>query len=198
MQGELFHVSPFVTEAAKVLKTETPNLPDRFQVTLRIDHLMIGGIFALVLYVLIFSFGVERGKRYAKAEIREANTTPGVLETSKEVGPIQTESPVISAVSDLPSQEPSLQPATEIGSAPPTGEYTIQIVAYKTRKQAEATVERLKITGVQGFIVPQGKFFFVCADAFSTMKEAKARLAHFKAEGHAPPDAYIRPLNAAV
>ena len=206
MQGELFEASQSVAQAAKIQKSRTPNWLDLFQVTLRIDHLMIGSISALVLYVLVFSFGVERGKRYATDEIRSeklrqeqiAQELPAPslsVSMPKDTTSSKSTSLPVPSQAGAPATKEVPTPATKIDSALPlSGEYTIQIVTYKSKRQAEERVERLKNMGVRGFIVPQGKFFQVCADAFVDMKAARQKLTELKAEGDIPTDAYIRPL----
>ena len=206
MQGELFEASQSIAQAAKIQKSRTPNWLDLFQVTLRIDHLMIGSISALVLYVLVFSFGVERGKRYATDEIRVeklrqeqiAQELPAPLlsvSMPKDTTSSKGSSLPVPSQASAPTAKETPTPATKIDSALPlSGEYTIQIVTYKSKRQAEERVDYLRKTGVRGFIVPQGKFFQVCADAFIDMKEARQKLTKLKAEGDIPPDAYIRPL----
>lgn len=43
---------------------------ERMKVTLRLDQIIVGMISLLVIYVLVFSFGVEKGKRFALAELK--------------------------------------------------------------------------------------------------------------------------------
>jgi cell division septation protein DedD len=43
---------------------------ERYRLSLRLDQTLVALIFLLVVYVLVFSFGVETGKRYAMAELK--------------------------------------------------------------------------------------------------------------------------------
>ncbi len=43
---------------------------ERYRVTLRFDQAVIALILMVVIYILVFSFGVESGKRYAMAELK--------------------------------------------------------------------------------------------------------------------------------
>ena len=185
MQAELFEVAGSGLGTSRVSRAQTSWL-SQVQVTLRIDHLLIGGILALVLYVLIFSFGVEQGKRYASAEVR--------TETKAPVQPTQEVTALVSAV---PAPAQTLRP-TDAGTAPVAGKYTIQLITFVSRPRAEEEVERLKKKGFQAFIIPQGRFFQVCAERFQSLKEAEKKLTELRSGGFAPSDAYIRPLKGLV
>ena len=198
MQGELFEMSGPVVDAARITRPSSGWM-DQFKVTLRIDHLLIGGILALVLYVLVFSFGVEKGKRYAMAELKAEKIKQEQI--SKELIELKSPSPsslpllVGTHISESKATSPSPAPALTASPAPLNGQYTIQLITFKSRKRAEQEVERLKKLGYRSFMIPQGRFFQVCTDAFQNMGEAREKLMRLKSEGHASSDAYIRPLN---
>jgi cell division septation protein DedD len=153
---------------------------------------MIGSILALVLYVLVFSFGVENGKRYAIQEIRAERAKQQRM--AKELSQ-PTEAHVPPAKTDPPPGATSAEENLAVPTRSLSGRFTIQLITFTNRKRAEEEVERLKKMGYQGFIIPSGKFFQVCTDAFQDMSEARQKLMRLKAEGFAPSDAYIRPLN---
>lgn len=190
MQAELFEMSGPVVEAARITRPSSSWM-DQFKVTLRVDHLLIGGILALVLYVLVFSFGVEKGKRYAMAELKAEKVKQEQI--SKEL--IELKSPTLVETHASKPAPPSPTPALTASPAPLTEQYTIQLITFKSRKRAEQEVERLKKLGYRSFIIPQGKFFQVCTDAFQNMGEAREKLMKLRSEGHASSDAYIRPLS---
>ena len=194
MQAELFNMSGPVVDASKVSKPQSGWL-DHIRVTLRLDHLLIVGISALVLYVLVFSFGVEKGKRYAIDEVRAERAKQEQI--SKELA--QPEVRATLAVVSAPSEEKVSVPEDEKRrEGPAGGHYTIQLIAFTSQRLAEKKVEDLKKKGYQGFIIPRGKFFQVCADAFQNMDEAREKLIQLRAEGFAAADAYIRPLSGLI
>lgn len=176
MQGELFQMSGSVTDASK-LSLSQPSWLDRFRVTLRLDHLSILGVSALVLYVLVFSFGVEKGKRMALREL--------AAEKAKQ----EEMTPPVVAVSTLPTP-----PVSGPTPSPAVGKYTIQVITFTSQSRAEEEVRKLKEKGYPSFIIPGGRFFQVCVDRFETLNEARQKLFLLKEEGFAPRDAYIRPL----
>ena len=189
MQGELFQIGGGVTRETLRASGPPAGWMDQFRVTLRVDHLLIAGIFALVLYVLVFSFGVEKGKRYA---VREREAEKARQEVS------QPPEPAVASPALVTPPTP-VQPETSAELAPekPTvlnGQYTIQLITFTNRKQADQEVERLKSAGFQAFIIPSGRFFQVCAESFQTVSEAKEKLTHLRTQGMAQPDAYVRPF----
>lgn len=207
MQGELFSLKNAgpVVDASK-LNPPQPNWLDRLRFTLRLDHLAIIAISGLVLYVLVFSFGVEKGKRIALKEIRAAKVKQRQVaqellksQSLRESFPPPTQAPSSHAPSEdgvrLASPPPAIpvQPSVSV-----SGKYTIQLITFTSRARAEEEAKKLKGKGLQGFVIPAGKFFHVCVDNFEKMNEAKEKLFKLKQQGSAPPDAYIRPMSAHV
>jgi cell division septation protein DedD len=165
-----------------------------------------------VLYVLVFSFGVEKGKRFAIEELRAGKakqeeiskgTTPTVpLTRESQLLPVTSrgESGAKEAATE-PLQDTAPTPsgdsiASEHSASP--GKYTIQIITFTSRSKAEKEVGRLKGFGHQSFVIPAGKFFQVSVGAFQNMTEAKDRLARLQSEGFASSDAFIRPLKGHI
>ena len=203
MQGELFEIAGGAAETSEVSMRQ-PSWLDRFQVTLRLDHLSILGISALILYVLVFSFGVEKGKRIAPRELEAEKAQKEIILKGLGQGETPLGFPQEKAdAPEVPKAAPALQvpPIQEIPGTQPAkgaGRYTIQVITFLSQSQAEEKVEKLKEKGYPSFIIPGGKFFQVCVDRFENMTEARQKLLRLKAEGFAPRDAYIRPLKAQV
>lgn len=206
MQGELFKMSGPVADVDALKISKAPEgWMDRFRMTLRLDHLSIGAILALVLYVLVFSFGVEKGKRFALQEIEAERTKRERItqEISALAAPeIPVFPPTASPSSSLSVAAPSTPASPELKSVevsgPLTGHYTIQMITFAHRSRADLEVKRLKEKGFRAFVWPAGRFFQICIEAFNDMSEAREKLTRLKDEGFAPPDAYIRPLKGQV
>ena len=198
MQGELFTVKTASSMGDSTrLSTAQPNWLDRFRFTLRLDHMAVAAISALVLYVLVFSFGVEKGKRIAVKEIRaerikQRHVAQELLQSQASAA---APSLVTPAVAETPGPTVST-PAEPVRVFTP--KYTIQLITFTSRTRAEEEVKKLKEKGFQGFIIPGGKFFQVCVDGFEKMNDAKAKLLQLKQDGFAPRDAYIRPLTGQI
>ncbi len=202
MQGELFKDSsrPGI-EYPKPSPAES--WLNRFRITLRIDHLSVIAISALILYVLIFSFGVEKGKRMAFREqeaeqVRQKKIAEDLQEVQTETS-IAEPALVSGQETSEPAEETMPVPApTESGLSVLTGKYTIQTITFTSRPKAEEEIKKLKAKGYRAFMIPSGKFFPVCVEAFETMSEAKEKLRELQSEGLAPDDAYVRPLKKPV
>ncbi len=196
MQGELFNLG--MPQAATVnvssLSERKSNWSDRFRVTLRLDHLSIVAIFALVLYVLSFSFGVEKGKRIILREIEAQKTRQE--ETAKEPAEVKTAGALtMSGVQPVAAKIPATPPLQQGAIA---GKFTIQVITFNQKIRAEQEVKKLKDKGYQGFIIPGKKSFQVCVESFEDSALAKEKLTRLKADGFIPKDAYIRPLKSPV
>ena len=190
MQGELFN-DPSRSTIDPSQANRAENWLNRFRITLRIDHLSVVAISALILYVLVFSFGVEKGKEMAFNEIK--------AEKAKKV----------KMAEELQSVQVGTEPLPQVASPAPlvpkesaysglTGKYTIQLITFTSRPRAEQEVKKLKGKGHRAFVLPSGKFFLVCVDAYEEMKDAREKLVELQSEGTAPDDAYVRPFKGSV
>ncbi|MBI3313357.1 MAG: hypothetical protein HYZ83_03915 [Candidatus Omnitrophica bacterium] len=208
MQSDLFEIPsqlPVTQPASKLAFLE------RSRLSLRLDHLVASVIVLMVFYVFIFSFGVEKGKRFAMAEIKaERDKRQYVTEElarrvfeEKQIGPVHAEMGnlppgVLPAKSSAPAAEKS-QPASSSDAEHTTviavhGKYTIQLITYTSDRQAEEKLKMLTEKGRKGFVISSGKFKQVCVDAFPSKANAMETLRQLKADGVAPRDAYVRPM----
>ena len=205
MQSDLFDVSreiPIAQSAPKV------SFLERTRISLRLDHFVLSMIVMMVFYVFIFSFGVEKGKRFAMAELRaerdkrqyvteeltkkvfearEANQTaiqPGKIQPAAIAAIAPTETVTTSSA---PSAESTMIIAAQ-------GKYTIQVITYTSGKQAEEKIKLLMEKGRKGFVIPSGKYKQVCVDGFQTKANASEALRQLQSEGLVPRDAYVRPM----
>ncbi|MBI3314277.1 MAG: SPOR domain-containing protein [Candidatus Omnitrophica bacterium] len=203
MQNDLFeipHEIPATKPAQKLAFLE------RSRISLRLDHFVLCLIVFMVFYVFIFSFGVEKGKRFAMAELKAERAkrqhvteelTKRIFE-AKQLGsadePEVRSTVSIAPAADSPASLPDETP-TEITVQ---GKYTIQLVTYTSEKQAHEKIKILTEKGRKGFVIPSGKYKQVCVDGFSSRENALQVLRQLKSEGIAPRDAYVRPLPAGI
>jgi len=120
----------------------------------------------LVVGLLSFSLGVERGKRLAlavpggsapAAEPRQAVLTPAPQAT----GDI------------LIAKRPVLLQATPVLQAT-TGRFTVQLASYKTRIAAEKEAGLLKKKGFSPFVLAKGNYTVLCVGNFNNREEARS------------------------
>jgi len=195
MQPELFELSsPRVSEEAAPLK---PTFIERTSFNIRLDQAIGLAIVLLVFYALTFSWGVERGKRLSfetRAVVKPATMTVETVAASEEPAPflakvkepIPKETPI--PVSELP------KPAVAVSKL--VGKYTIQYVTYVTQSAADREVQRIAKLGHSSFVIPSGKHFQVCIEAFQTRQEASQLLKQLKAQRTVSVDAYVRSMPA--
>jgi DedD protein len=102
--------------------------------------------------------------------------------------------PEVTPQASRPSSAPvaaAAPPATSVATvAPPSGEYTVQVAAVKTREEADSIVKRLKAKGYDGYVpVPARNrpgVFRVRVGAFKEKRDADALAQRLVHEGYEP------------
>lgn len=220
MQKDLFGA----TSAVAAPEQSKTDFLERYRVTIRLDQAIVGAIVTLIVYTLIFSFGVEKGKRFAMAELRaerekresmvhelsekmfeqQKSLAEGAIVTNAPAAPaVKTIAKTSFAYSLIPAQVEAKAPA-KAAAAPVRevksgkGKYTIQLMTFNSKAAAEKEIQRLAGKGHSGFIIPStsGKKLQVCIDRFETKEKANLQLRQLKTSGTIPQDAYVR--NAAA
>ena len=154
--------------------------------------------------MLVFSFGVEKGKRFTiEEQVAQRRRDEDVAKqltqkTQAEAILIATtanQKEPLNKVSGEKRKESSISEIEETSVAP-SGKYAIQLITFASKSRAGKETEKLKSLGFHAFILPggNGKFFQVCIDGFENMSEAKGKLTRLRKDGFAPDDAYIRPI----
>lgn len=215
MQKDLFGattLSPFPNT------TETKSdFLQRFRIQLKLDQTIIVALLLVVVYVLVFSFGVESGKRYAMAEIKAeramrermtrelgekifANNQPQqalVMKSGTEQAKITSTAAAQTTAKATPvivSETKKIEPQSQTPKISASGKYLIQTVTYTSKAAAEQELKRLMGKGYGGKILPRGKFQQVCVGGFENRSQATQALGQLQSQGLAPKDAYIRTL----
>lgn len=199
MQTELFDLpSPrTLSEDSPVPKS---SFLEKTFITLRLDQTIGLALVLLVIYVLTFSWGVEKGKRPSRES--QAVRVVSAVEPSPEVAPAVVASVVktpVVAVSDesVPREVPITvaelpKPVAKV--IKPEGKFTIQHVTYITRSAADREIQKLAQRGYSSFVIPSGKHLQVCIAAFPSRQEASQILKQLRAQGLVSGDAYVRPM----
>jgi len=154
--------------------------------TLSFENIIVLCIISIMLLVLSFSFGVERGKTsYDFAmdsnrsvipeeekftEERRITVVQGIENTS-------IEKEVVSSAAETPQEIPRDEPMQEIESS---GEeeileekiFTVQVASFKLRKSARIEADKLKERGYDIFVLEKGKYSIVCVGKFFQKEEA--------------------------
>lgn len=207
VQGELFR-----EEETEVNLSRKPNsFLSHCHLTLSLDKLVLVFIGFVIAFSVVYSFGVERGKRSVEKRFEDMipahSATLVQPKTSDEAGKdknevvlnVKSEDPQVASqtsqteTTESAQTEPQESAPLAMDLSGQMGKYTIQLVTYANQQQASQEVDRLKSDGHEGFIIPSGKYYQVCANIFENKKEAKDVLNQVKSTGRYP-DAYIRPV----
>ena len=200
MQTELFDLPSPRALSEEPAATKTSFLEKTF-LTLRLDQAIGLALVLLVLYVLIYSWGVEKGKRSSVDTQVIRATSAAVLPT--EVPPATVVTPSADPVpSAMPSASVPVEMPVTIAELPkpvaqvskPEGKYTIQHVTYITQSAADREIQKLAKMGYNAFVIPSGKHLQVCIAAFQTRQEAVEGLRQLRAKKLTTGDAYVRPM----
>lgn len=124
------------------------------------EDLLLTAIAAVMVLVVGFCLGVERGKR-----VVVALATPAVAQPLP--APAVSVPPVVPA---LPVRSPIVPPKPAAADS----RYIVQVASFTVRDQAEAARTRLSGYGVQASIVTKGKYSVLYASGFSTYAQATA------------------------
>jgi len=199
MQTELFDLPLPRTLSEDSTVPKTSFLEKNF-ITLRLDQAIGLTLVLLVIYVLTFSWGVEKGKR----PLRE---TQGSRSVSAEDFSSATSQVVFASVEKTPpgampdESVPKEVPITVAELPKPVaevmkteGKYTIQHVTYITQSAADREIQKLTQKGYRSFVIPSGKHLQVCISAFQSRQEASLLLKQLRTQGLVSGDAYVRPM----
>ncbi len=224
VQGELFRED---TNYNSNLGTQKSFL-SRYQITLRLDKIILLMIGMMFVFTLSHTFGMERGKRLMEKKYEalipsQVQTLSQPEETNDPTEALESETVLmVNQGKPAPSAQKPLQIGLEAAPLlegpiritserttplPPTqatvtptpselkklGNFTVQLVTYDSKTMADKEIDRLKSKGYEGFIIPSGRFFQVCANYFDDKSKARSHLEELKQTGRYP-GAYVRPV----
>ncbi len=158
--------------------------------TLSLENLVIATIGVLMVVVLSFSLGVEKGK---KVVLSNSSVMPVILTAPVNGKPASSASSQAAPASKDPgvSADPSETMSQEIARQDKRGEktpalikddemlpsgYTIQVASFKKDEFAQKEAVLLQKKGYQIFVVSKGKYSIVCVGKYSNKDDAKVTL----------------------
>lgn len=208
VQGELFREDGSFQPAIE----GKHSFLSQYRVTLGLDKVLLLALAMIFIFTLSFSFGVEKGKRSMEQKMQslipahvQTFGTDGVSNDSREI--VEAEATITLNPSDntqLKIAKGSIQ-LNNVSVAQPNdvrpskselkklGRFTVQLVTYDNQGLAEKEIARLKEKGYEGFVIPSGRFYQVCANYFDNKSQARTDLETLKGSGRYP-GAYIRPV----
>lgn len=152
------------------------------QVTLTIsrEKLIFSIIFVILLYIIFFSLGIERGKKIALISIKQNSySTKAVTKTSSADTQSQ-QPPAKEQKAGLSEDKTSnLEVATRVietkKAIPELKEfYSIQAVAYSNISRAEKEARKVRSRGNEAIIDSSGKYHLLLIGKFKNKKDAVA------------------------
>ncbi len=137
--------------------------------TVKVSHesLILGVILLIMVMILCFTFGVERGKRIGAIKasarrdaknIEEGGVAPMTVPMREEEG-ISVNQEVVPLVQEV---------------------YAIQLITYKHEEYVNKELAKLKRNGFEPFVVRSGRFFVVNIGPYKNKDEALTILKEFK------------------
>lgn len=203
VQGELFREDSNYEAPAGI----SQSFLSRYKLTLQLDKVLLLSIAMIFAFTLSHTFGVERGKRLMEKKFEAM--IPTQIQTFPQHDPMNDPNEIVESETvlmvdkPLPTPKQLLSPEGPTGPPNPVtptlnelkklGNFTVQLVTYDNKALAEKEIARLKSKGYEGFIIPSGRFFQVCANYFDNKSKARSSLEEIKQTGRYP-DAYVRPV----
>ena len=199
MQTELFDL-PSPRTLSEETVVSKPSFLEKTFITLRLDQAIGVALILLVFYVLIFSWGVEKGKRASQESqvIHPVSVTGFSSDVSNVVAAPVVTTPALAVINDSVSKEVPItvaelpKPVAKVNR--PEGKYTIQHATYITQSAADREIQKLAKLGYTSFVIPSGKHLQVCIAAFQSHQEASQLLKQLRAQRLVSGDAYVRPM----
>jgi len=143
-------------------------------ITISIENLVFVAISIIMIIVLSFSLGVERGKRFGNTKIILPERNYAAIE--KKI------SKPVSLKDNLDNTEAAEIKQEQGVIRDKTARYTIQIVAYRDKGTAEKKVSSLREEKRSAFIIPENGLFQVCVGRYRTLKETKAGMKNLQSK----------------
>jgi cell division septation protein DedD len=191
IQQELF--KEFEANEKKGKKTAPGSILPRNYVLMNISYeqVIFISIGIIMLMVLLFSLGVERGRRVAAAPavktIEAAAHKKEQAEPAEAKAEIPEETKAVPAVAES-TRQPE-KPQEEV-KAPATSIFTVQLVAYKSKKSAQKELQVLNKKGYKPFIITGGGYYQICVGEYKSQGDAQKALKEISKKGYS--ESFIR------
>jgi len=193
MQQELFKEFEAAQKGKK--KTQGSILPRNYVLlSVSYEQVIFIAIGIIMLMVLVFSLGVERGKYLALIPAKAKAETAAKKALKPQAAPEKPETEAASGEKEGPEAETATKPVIEtkkdVKAAQPEGLFTIQLIAYRSKKSAQKELLMLNKKGYNPFIVTGGGYYQICVGEYKTQQDAQKILRELAKKGYS--DGFIR------
>lgn len=182
-------------------KGKKPHLLERYSkqrflpyIKIPIEYTVISAIALLVLVIISYAVGVERGKSFSgvrPVEVQEITPFADeqtTRETADEDLPEEMPSPEIA---EKPAEEKVKEEAEKEVTVSAEAGYVVQLASFRNERSARDEVNKLKRKGVEARMEKRGEWYQVYAAGYRTIQEAKRAKVELAADYK---DCYIRQL----
>jgi len=157
--------------------------------TLSVENIIVLSIILLMSFVLLFSFGVEHGKKLArkidgrgingqnratldKAKFHkiEENSNEALKETAVLERTVDSKNAGEQKIFEVPVEIKIMA----------EDYYTVQVASFKSKTRAQKEADSLQNVGHDTFVVPKGSYSIVCVGKFPLQAEAKKFSKHLR------------------
>lgn len=155
----------------------------RATITVSYENLVFGSILLLLTIVVLFTLGVEKGKRMglgAASRLGLGVKTPIVASTTTPEVEVDTVTSTVS-VSNEEATAP-VQDTEPIAKETSVERYAIQLITYTNEGYARKELDKLRKQGVECFVVHSGKFFVINVGPYPNKEKALSILKEFKSQ----------------
>lgn len=157
------------------------------RVSFSLENLVIASIAVIIVMVLSFSFGVERGKRVVRQKpMAQPSVLPAADANMIQEATSPTDTPVSQAAAlsqpqDILEESGKTIPGT-ISAQPEQSApveisvdkfYTVQVASYKKMTRAEKEAINLKDKGYETLVIPKGEYSIICIGKFALETQAR-------------------------
>ncbi|MEE8359658.1 MAG: SPOR domain-containing protein [Candidatus Omnitrophota bacterium] len=190
MQKELFN--EFEAPKKRVKKKDSGSILPKNYILFNVSYeqVVFISIGVIMLMVLVFSLGVERGKglnpEQAKASVNLPKTTSGIIEgidKDKKIKEGEAAPPVTLVKKERPiaqRTEPKIPVLADVKKPIRSDLFTVQVIAYKSKRSAQKELVKLGKKGYSPFIILGGGYYQICVGEYKSRKEANKALSDLK------------------
>ena len=170
-QAELFN--EFSDEPAKQRRfIKRPERQKKITLVISREKLIFSVISVILLYVIFFSLGIERGKKIANRSLNSNMHSTAVALQNKNV---ENQNQKTTAEKNVSNLETTTQIVQEEKILPELKEfYSIQAAAYSNLSRAEKEASKVRAGGNEAIIDSSGKYHLLLIGKFKDKKDATA------------------------
>ena len=129
-------------------------------------------ICSIVIGVISYSLGVEKGKRIELLRLNSRLDMAAAVKTAPVLAP--------APVSAAPRIKVNIKDSNSTATEDDSDSYTIQVASYQSRVAAQKEAERLKKKGLSVLVLSKGKYTILCVGKFPNKEKAKSSLVELR------------------